>query len=163
MSDIAPLGSELLLRLKEPILATSAYFILYYSWLLVMLVCRWWWIDREIWRKLKEERKDSKEKPSFLDHRHALEKHPIKYILDRSQLNQLEQMPPFLLGLWLYALFINPARAGFLGLVYTGLRVLYPFLYRTPRFLLPLVTFPNYGIVAFFLFSVLFKAVGFTH
>lgn len=78
----------------------------------------------------------------------------------RTQLNQLEQMPPFLLALWMHALFVDPTRAGQLGLLYTALRALYPFLYQNFPILMAVVTFPNYGIIAYLLVTVLLRAFG---
>lgn len=49
---------------------------------------------------------------------------------DRSQLNMLEHMPPFLILLWLHALLVSSYEATILGAIYTGSRALYPVLLR---------------------------------
>ncbi len=46
----------------------------------------------------------------------------------RTQLNTLEQMGPFLVSLWLFAVFVSARWAGTLGFVYTFFRSLYPVL-----------------------------------
>ena len=45
---------------------------------------------------------------------------------DRFQLNQLEHMPPFLVLLWLVAVFVSPVFATVGGSIYVLTRVLYP-------------------------------------
>lgn len=45
---------------------------------------------------------------------------------DRFQLNQLEHMPPFLILLWLVAVFVSPVFATVGGSIYVLTRVLYP-------------------------------------
>jgi len=47
---------------------------------------------------------------------------------DRFQLNQLEHMPPFLILLWLVAVFVSPVFATVGGSIYVLTRVLYPFM-----------------------------------
>lgn len=50
---------------------------------------------------------------------------------DRVQLNMLEQMPPFLVLLWLNAVFVDVTWATVTGLVYVLSRVLYPLMVGT--------------------------------
>jgi hypothetical protein len=47
---------------------------------------------------------------------------------DRYVGNMLEHMPPFLLLLWLNAIFVDPRGASWVGAVYLGSRLLYPFM-----------------------------------
>lgn len=47
---------------------------------------------------------------------------------DRVQLNTLEHMPPFLVLLWLNAVFVSPFSASVAGAIYVAARALYPFL-----------------------------------
>ena len=47
---------------------------------------------------------------------------------DRVQLNTLEQMPPFLVLLWLNATFVSPSSAAAAGWIYVISRALYPVL-----------------------------------
>jgi len=74
---------------------------------------------------------------------------------DRIQLNMLEQMPPFLVLLWLHAFIVSSGEAAILGGVYTATRAVYPFMLRgrlgrnVPLRLLS-VTFTGYAILAVF-------------
>jgi hypothetical protein len=45
---------------------------------------------------------------------------------DRYVGNMLEHMPPFLLLLWLNAIFVDPRKASWAGAAYVGARLLYP-------------------------------------
>lgn len=47
---------------------------------------------------------------------------------DRAQLNTLEHMPPFLVLLWLHAIFVGPSGATIGGGIYLGSRLLHPWL-----------------------------------
>jgi len=73
---------------------------------------------------------------------------------DRAVANTHEQMVPFLTTLWLHAIYLSPARAAALGLVYVALRALYPALIgrrvsRTQPKRVVAVTAPCYAIVAY--------------
>ena len=77
---------------------------------------------------------------------------------DRTVGNLLEQAPAFLCSLWLHAIFVNPESQ--LGLVYVGLRLMYPVLLgstvgglQSKR--VAFVTFPCYCIVAYMLSSTM--------
>jgi len=80
---------------------------------------------------------------------------------DRAVMNTLEQMGPFLLGLWMCAAFYSASFATGLGAVYVVLRAVYPFLLgRSLSNINPkrvaLVTIPCYAIV----FTLLGTAAG---
>jgi len=47
---------------------------------------------------------------------------------DRAVANTLEQMGPFLASLWLFAVFVSPTQATWLGGLYVVLRAFYPLL-----------------------------------
>jgi hypothetical protein len=72
---------------------------------------------------------------------------------DRAVANTHEQMVPFLVTLWLHAVFLSPLRATVLGGVYVLLRALYPVLLgrslskRQPKRVFA-VTGPCYLIIA---------------
>jgi hypothetical protein len=90
---------------------------------------------------------------------------------DRVVANTHEQMTPFLLSMWLYAIFISPTTAApttaaWLGGFYVALRFVYPFLIgkkiskvQSKRVIF--VTFPCYFIIFYMLGSVAFKALGY--
>ena len=72
--------------------------------------------------------------------------------VDRVVANTHEQMLPFLVSLWLFAVLVSPSYATWLGMAYVLLRSLYPVLMGRglskvqPR-RVAFVTFPCYAIV----------------
>ena len=50
-------------------------------------------------------------------------------IAERTALNMLEQAPVFFLTMWLHCTYVDAAQAGFLGLAYAVLRILYQLFY----------------------------------
>jgi len=83
-----------------------------------------------------------------------------KHIADRTVANTLEQAIPFLLLLWLEALFVNPRTAMILGWIYVATRFLYPFMfamYGKFTVLIMVSTNPGYLIIFYFAVSVFFK------
>jgi len=75
---------------------------------------------------------------------------------DRIQLNMLEHMPPFLVLLWLVAVFVSPTRATIAGGVYVAARTLYPLLMgnrlgRGIRSVVLVSTVPGYLVLAWLL------------
>ncbi len=87
--------------------------------------------------------------------------------VDRAVVNTHEQMVPFLAALWLHAVFVSPERAAVLGVVYVGLRALYPALLgrslsRTQPKRVFAVTGPCYAIVAYLGGHVVWVALGAT-
>merc|ERR1712137_85545 len=77
--------------------------------------------------------------------RDEIAKHPKIIAADRTFLNMLEQMPPFLASMWLFSIFCHPYWGGALGLIYTTLRAFYFFVYPPPKAFI--VTLPNYLII----------------
>ena len=74
---------------------------------------------------------------------------------DRFQLNMLEHMGPFLVLLWLNAVFVSPWSATVAGAVYVVARALYPFAMgdrvgRGVRAAIFLSTGPGYLVIAWF-------------
>lgn len=75
---------------------------------------------------------------------------------DRSQLNMLEHMGPFLVLLWLVSLFVGPGWATGGGAVYLLARAAYPFamggrLGRGVRGSIALSTAPGYAVLVYFI------------
>lgn len=88
---------------------------------------------------------------------------------DRAVANTHEQMVPFLLSMWLHAVFVSVNHATVLGLVYVLLRAVYPMLLgkslsKTQSKRVFFVTGPCYGIVFYLLgrtvYSVLSAGAG---
>jgi hypothetical protein len=73
---------------------------------------------------------------------------------DRMVLNTLEHMPPFLILLWLHAVFVCPVSATIAGGIYLACRAAYPFLLGTklgrgvPTRVLP-ATFSAYAVLLY--------------
>lgn len=82
---------------------------------------------------------------------------------DRAVQNTHEQMVPFLVTMWLYAIFVSPELATGLGFAYVALRAAYPFLLG-PRVeqvqsnRVAFATFPSYGIIFWMLGELVLKA-----
>ena len=77
---------------------------------------------------------------------------------DRAVQNTHEQMVPFLVSMWMYALVVSPQAAAVLGGVYVVLRAAYPFLLgarieQVQSRRVAFVTFPCYAIVGWMLGS----------
>ena len=74
---------------------------------------------------------------------------------DRHQLNTLEHMPPFLILLWLNAVFVGPTSATIAGAIYVAARIAYPFALgfrvgRGARTAVYLATGPGYLVLIWF-------------
>lgn len=75
--------------------------------------------------------------------------HTVRHVF-----GQLEQMGPFLAGLWMHAIFVSAANATIAGSIYVAVRLLYPFvvgsrLGRGIRVAVLAVTVPNYGAIIY--------------
>lgn len=79
---------------------------------------------------------------------------------DRVQLNMLEQMPPFLILLWLNAVFVGTTWSTVVGGIYVASRVLYPVLVggrmgRGVRMSILAATGPGYLVILAFVGALL--------
>jgi hypothetical protein len=79
---------------------------------------------------------------------------PLILAADRTVGNCLEQMVPFLVSLWLHAIFISTETATQYGIAYVGARAFYPLFFRMGIPWLFVSTFPNYGCIALLLAPV---------
>ena len=82
----------------------------------------------------------------------------VCFLSDRAVGNTLEQMVPFLLGLWVYAVFVSPERAAELGWIYVGCRAFYPALFHFGPWRV-LSTTPCYIIIGMFWIGVFREAI----
>jgi len=83
-----------------------------------------------------------------------------KLIADRSVINTMEQALPFLSLLWLHAIFVNPETARLLGWIYIAFRFTYPIfygMYGQFNTAVEVACQPNYTIIMYFLFAVIYK------
>jgi hypothetical protein len=74
---------------------------------------------------------------------------------DRTVLNLLEHLPPFLVLLWLNAVYVGPRPTTIAGAIYVAARVLYPFLLggrlgRGVPTRIFLATFTGYAVIAWY-------------
>ena len=77
--------------------------------------------------------------------------------------NMLEQAIPLIACLWMYGFYIDSARATSLGLVYVGVRALYPVLYaKWGRMTIGVefCTQPMYCCIMYFFLALFSKVVG---
>jgi MAPEG family len=77
-------------------------------------------------------------------------------VSDRTTGNMMEQAIPFLVSLWLCAIFESPTYAAKMGWLWLLFRSFYPFVFSGPW--LPLSTVPGYVIVSMLLQPVAIKA-----
>ena len=152
-------------RLRPAVLVTVGWSALYFCFLQGQAAAAFWV------HKMRREASSKKDDPKPREHK-PLEFADVKYgparsnaglilTMDRSVGNMLEQTPPFLLGLWLYALVVSVEGAARLGWVWLLLRASYPLAFANPSMTPALwgvqrrvgiswvsfVTWPSYAIV----------------
>jgi len=101
--------------LGGPVLVTVFYFLLWY-YLLVIL-------QRGTKYRLK---KDYESQGKVFDRYFGQNEEMLS--VDRAGINTQEQMVPFLVALWLHAIFVSSVNATWIGVVYVLLRAFYPLL-----------------------------------
>ena len=136
---------------RGPICVTLAYFGLWYGLLLGL--------QRGTKYRLKAE---YAERGETFDRYFGQDRRMLA--VDRAVGNTQEQMVPFVVGLWLHAVFVSPTVATALGGAYVALRALYPMLLGrrlagTQSKRVFAVTGPAYGIVFYLLGSTLYAAL----
>ncbi len=83
---------------------------------------------------------------------------------DRYQLNMLEHMPPFLVLLWLNAVFVSVETATLAGGIYVGARAIYPVLMgsrvgRDVKSRIYVATAPGYLVLCWFAGALIWKTL----
>jgi len=136
---------------QSPVLVTVAYAALYFAMMTYGMTVR---IRLNRSAKARGERFDR----YFSDDRELL-------AADRMQLNMLEQMPLFLVGLWLHAVFVSPVSAGLAGWVYVAGRALYPFLLgkrlgKVIPFRIFYATMPGYAVMIYLFGGLVWALIG---
>lgn len=126
-------------RLRGPLLVTLAYVLLWYGFLFGL----------QTRTKYRLEARYHKEGKVF-DRYFGQDEEMLA--VDRAVANTHEQMGPFLVSLWLFAIFASPTYATWLGAAYVALRSSYPLLLgkrvsKVQSKRVALVTFPCYAIV----------------
>uniref|UniRef100_A0A6U8XUR0 Uncharacterized protein n=1 Tax=Zooxanthella nutricula TaxID=1333877 RepID=A0A6U8XUR0_9DINO len=96
----------------------------------------------------------------FLKTEHAKKPDAVAWFtsLDRSFLNMQEQCPMFLSSFMVYAIFVSPIKAAYVGWAYSFLTALYPALHpKVP--LLFITTFPRYFLIFFMITGCVVAAI----
>jgi len=133
-----------------PIMVTTVYFIFWYYLL--------FGLQKGTKTKL---RREYKERGKVFDRYFGNNEEMLA--ADRAVINTQEQMIPFLVSLWLQAVFVSSIMATLLGAVYVVLRMLYPVLLgkeisRISNKRVYIVTIPSYLIVFYLLASTVWTA-----
>jgi len=136
----------LITNYSGPILVTVLYLVFWYYLLLI--------VQRGTKYRLKEKyEKQGREFDRYFGQDNEM------LSADRAVINTQEQMVPFLLSMWLHAIFVSVSVATILGVIYVVIRALYPILLgnevskiQTKR--VYFATLPGYLIV-FYLFGSL--------
>ena len=128
-----------LAQLRGPLLVTVAYFLLWYGFLFGLQ-------SRTKYRLKARYQKEGK----VFDRYSGQDEEMLA--VDRAVANTHEQMGPFLVSLWLFAIFASPTYATWLGAAYVVLRSAYPLLLgkrvsKLQSRRVVLVTIPCYAIV----------------
>ena len=128
-----------LARLHGPLAVTVAYFLLWYGFLFGLQT-------RTKYRLKARYQKEGKVFDRYFGQDEEM------LAVDRAVSNTHEQMGPFLVSLWLFAIFASPTYATWLGAAYVVLRSAYPLLLgkrisKVQSKRVALVTFPCYAIV----------------
>jgi uncharacterized MAPEG superfamily protein len=129
-----------------PVVVTVAYVAYYYATMIFILRTKQRLID------------DYRQRGEQFDRYFGMDREMLA--ADRVQLNMLEHMPPFLLLLWLNAVFVSPAFATAGGAAYLLSRMVYPFvlgrrLGRGIRMLVLTATVPGYLVITAFSVALL--------
>lgn len=137
-------------ELKGPVLVTVGYICLWYFLLCLQVKTKF--------RLIKKYKREKKKFDRYFGQDNEM------LAADRSVSNTQEQMIPFLVSLWLCALFSSPVVATWSGTTYIGLRLFYPFLIgrKITRLISPkvfFVTFPSYLVIFYMLGRVVWKAL----
>lgn len=134
-----------------PIFVTSAYFLLWYYLLLG--------VQRGTkYRLIAEYEAEGKVFDRYFGQDEQM------LAADRAVANTQEQMVPFLAALWLYAIFVSPSIATWLGGIYVVLRTIYPMLLgkrvsKTQTKKVGFVTTPCYLIIFYMLGALTWTAL----
>ena len=126
-------------RLHGPVVVTVAYVLLWYCFLFGLQT-------RTKYRLKARYQKEGKVFDRYFGQDEEM------LAVDRAVANTHEQMGPFLVSLWLFAIFASPTYATWLGAAYVVLRSSYPLLLgkrvsKVQSKRVALVTFPCYAIV----------------
>lgn len=138
---------------KRTALVTAAYFLFFYLAVFYQSM-----IGLQVWNELKSgssgTKKDddaSKQEVSLWEVKYGPISYEDKRMVAGNRVvgNTLEQMPAFLMGLWLTAVTTTDGHASLCGWIYLIFRASYGYFYNTNPNLVLLATFPNYITVTY--------------
>ncbi len=124
---------------SEPIKVTSAFFILYFSFLTFQSGSKFY-----LYFKQRGENKDGK--VSFAKIKYG-STDKLAVTADRTVGNLVEQSIPFLAALWMHAVFVSPSSAAAYGWAYLLCRAFYPIVFYLGVPYLFISTIPGYVII----------------
>jgi hypothetical protein len=127
---------------QGPIVATCGYVLMYYCFLFSQALLKMFLYHFTSLAVTKENKK-----LSYGQFKYEF-KGKIALTLDRTTGNTIEQGIPFLMGLWLYALFVDPAEATSLAWWYILFRSIYPICFYIGLPVILVSTVPGYAIIA---------------
>lgn len=133
---------------KGVIVVTVGYFLVYYT--LMML---------QIHGKRSAREASGSDRASW---NRSTDMNPMWVMADRSFLNALEQQVPFLLPLWLHAVFVCPKVSAWMGAVAVFARALFPIFWSVKgewNMLVEVSTQPYYLVVFYFLGALMIRVV----
>ncbi len=135
---------------RGPVVVTAAYFMLWYSLLFGLQT-----------RTKYRLRREYAARGEVFDRYRGNDPEMLR--ADRAVHNTHEQMVPFLVSMWLYALLVSPGGATGLGGLYVALRAVYPLLLgrrieQVQSRRVALVTFPCYGLIFWMLGTSMVEA-----
>ena len=142
----ALLSPAQLSELRPMMLATTAYFALYYAFMIFQSFSK-------IYLATTATRDDAGKKPSLAQIKYG-PKRGLALMSDRTFLNMMEQSPALLTALWMYALAVDPSHAANLMWAYLPFRALYPVVFLAGVPVLFLSTAPNYAVIWYALYRV---------
>lgn len=133
-----------------PIVVTCAYVAVYYGMMVIVAKAKF-----QLAKRYKE--RGEKFDRYFGQDREML-------AADRTQLNMLEHMPPFLVLMWAHAVFVSTSTATIVGGIYVASRMLYPIMLgrkmgRDIRWTILFATGFGYLMVAYFIGTLLHAAL----
>ena len=137
---------------RGPVLVTIAYIFLYYAFIVVFV------LRTKIRLKNEYHARGESFDRYFGGDREML-------AADRIQLNMLEHMAPFLVLMWLNAVFVNVSFATAVGALYVASRLVYPLTMGSklgsgvPNLIL-LSTVPGYGVIAAYAAALIWALMG---
>lgn len=130
---------------RGPIRVTVCYILLYYVFIIIQVVLKFYTYFRE-------KGKDAKVRLSDIKY-NSLD--PLVLTGNRTVGNALEQAIPFLVSLWLHSIFVDVEYATFIGGIYVLTRSYYPLVFRSGGIMVFLSTFPNYACIGLLLWPVI--------